>query len=114
MSTTPNYPCRHRGCPQLVSGGGYCQTHAKDARSPDRRESAHRRGYGRRWKRLRDWMLSRRPFCAIPGCGRPATDLDHIVPRAEGGTDDPDNLQPLCKACHSRKTAAEDKGFGNA
>jgi 5-methylcytosine-specific restriction protein A len=27
-------------------------------------------------------------------------DVDHIVPVAEGGTDDPANLRLLCMACH--------------
>ena len=36
-----------------------------------------------------------------------ATDLDHIQPVCEGGTDDPDNLQALCKCCHGVKSAIE-------
>lgn len=31
--------------------------------------------------------------------------LDHIVPRAEGGCDSPDNLVPACRSCNSRKHA---------
>ena len=27
-------------------------------------------------------------------------EVDHIVPRARGGTDDPSNLRTLCKPCH--------------
>ena len=45
----------------------------------------------------------------------PATDVDHIIPH-KGNEDlmwDEENLQALCHACHSRKTAAEDGGFGN-
>lgn len=29
--------------------------------------------------------------------------IDHIIPRARGGTDDPQNLQLLCGACNSTK-----------
>ena len=36
-----------------------------------------------------------------------ATEVDHIVPKSAGGTDAMDNLQALCKSCHSRKTAKE-------
>ena len=34
-------------------------------------------------------------------------DVDHIVPKALGGSDDMDNLQTLCRACHKQKTVAE-------
>lgn len=36
-----------------------------------------------------------------------AADVDHIVPLADGGTDDEENLQVLCKCCHGLKTEAE-------
>lgn len=46
-------------------------------------------------------------------CGRPATEVDHITPIAAGGARlSWSNLQPLCKSCHSRKTAAENRGHG--
>jgi len=79
---------------------------------PDTRPSAHARGYGRAWGRLRAWVLARRPLCAV--CGGPATDVDHIIPRERGGLDSPTNLQGLCHSHHSQKTAREDGGFGHA
>jgi len=33
--------------------------------------------------------------------------VDHIKPKAEGGTDDLGNLQVICKPCHTMKTAGE-------
>ena len=39
---------------------------------------------------------------------------DHIIARAKGGTDDPENLRGLCLGHHARKTNLEDGGFGNA
>jgi 5-methylcytosine-specific restriction endonuclease McrA len=29
--------------------------------------------------------------------------VHHVVPLADGGTDEPDNLAPLCTACHRRR-----------
>ena len=32
---------------------------------------------------------------------------DHSIPLCEGGTNDPSNLAPLCKACHAEKSSEE-------
>ena len=37
-----------------------------------------------------------------------AWDIDHIIPLALGGTNEPENLQILCKPCHQSKTAKND------
>ena len=80
-------------------------------RSRDQRPCAARRGYGRRWQRLRRLVLQRDPFCVM--CRHAlATEVDHIVPKSRGGRDSLDNLQGLCKPCHSEKTVREDGGFG--
>ena len=34
-------------------------------------------------------------------------EVDHIVPTYAGGTDEPGNLQTLCRSCHQRKTSAD-------
>ena len=34
--------------------------------------------------------------------------VDHIVPRAQGGSDAPHNLRVLCLPCHNKKTAHVD------
>jgi predicted HNH restriction endonuclease len=33
-------------------------------------------------------------------CGQPATEWHHRLPVADGGTDAPANLIPLCHDCH--------------
>ena len=52
-------------------------------------------------------MLREEPLCRI--CRRhDATEVDHIIPRELGGSDERENLQGLCKVCHSTKTTNED------
>ena len=85
--------------------------HARNSANYNRRRgSAAARGYGARWRLLRRMVLNRDPMCAH--CGAAATDVDHIIPRRAGGADTFANLQSLCKACHSRKTARRDGAFG--
>jgi 5-methylcytosine-specific restriction protein A len=36
-----------------------------------------------------------------------ATDVDHIRRKADGGTDELENLQALCRVCHEAKTMVE-------
>jgi diadenosine tetraphosphate (Ap4A) HIT family hydrolase len=38
-------------------------------------------------------------------------DVDHIVPRTKGGTNDPSNLQALCRTCNSQKLNRDDTDF---
>ena len=74
------------------------------------RKSRHERGYGAAWDRLRARILAREPLCrACRERGRVtvATDLDHSIPKAKGGTDDESNLAPLCRPCHDAKSAAD-------
>lgn len=33
--------------------------------------------------------------------------VDHVVPLADGGMDDPCNMQALCAICHADKTSEE-------
>jgi len=94
------------GCPNFAERGGLCAKHARERERA--RGSAAARGYDRRWRRLRKAFLAAHPFCAR--CGAPATDVDHIIPKAAGGADDWTNLQALCHACHSRKTQRQSMG----
>ena len=114
MPKKPSNPCNFPLCPGLAVVGGYCRAHshlASTQRKPDRRESASRRGYGADWRKIRAKIIKNHPYCLF--CGAPAVHVDHIKPLRYGGTNDASNLQPLCAACHSRKTASEDGGFGN-
>jgi 5-methylcytosine-specific restriction protein A len=75
---------------------------------PDRfRPNRHERGYGYDWEKVRAEHLRLEPHCRR--CGNPASDVDHIIPKRAGGSDDHSNLQSLCHAHHSSKTAKENR-----
>ena len=78
------------------------------------RTSRHARGYGSAWDKLRLQILERDNFlCHCPRClggelrVRPAHEVDHITPRAAGGTDDAANLRAVNRECHRQLTAAQ-------
>ncbi len=110
MSQRAAHPCHAPGCANLVQSGAYCTTHQPARKREDDRASASTRGYGATWRRLRQMILARSPVCADPfgdhqGRLVLATDVDHIIAKRDGGQDIESNLQALCHACHSRKTA---------
>ena len=113
MPRRPNTPCKHPGCPALVSyGQQYCSEHAPLHSSE--RKGASERGYGSRWQRARLRFLRAHPLCIE--CLKeqrvtPATVVDHIVPH-RGDPNlfwDESNWQPLCKHHHDVKTMTEDR-----
>jgi 5-methylcytosine-specific restriction enzyme A len=75
------------------------------------RGTRHQRGYGSEWDRLRKVVLKRDchlcQTCARADRVRPGNIVDHIVPRAEGGSDEMTNLEVICKPCHQIKTQEE-------
>lgn len=75
--------------------------------------SRHERGYGSAWDKIRPAILQRDMFlcqeCKRQGRLTPAKDVDHKIPKAQGGTDNPDNLQSLCRPCHKAKTRDENR-----
>jgi hypothetical protein len=103
-----NHPCP--GCLRVTSRPGRCVACGGGTTT--------QRGYGAAWQRRRARQLLRNPTCewkrgadAHP-CGRPAPDVDHVVPKVYGGSDEPDNLQSLCARHHRVKTATQDRRWG--
>jgi len=50
--------------------------------------------------------------CKSEGRLTAAEEVHHILPLADGGTNDESNLMALCKSCHSKITAASGNGKG--
>lgn len=109
MPSSAPKPCTHPGCGVLVRDGtGRCARHPRPAWA--QKPVATKRITGRRLQAMRASLFQRNPLCVeCQRLGRVtlATQRDHIVPLAEGGTDDEGNEQGLCYACHEVKSAAE-------
>lgn len=104
MPKKPKKPCKHPGCP-LLTDDTYCEFHVR--LYANGRPSANERGYDSRWRTIRRSFLKRNPLCAE--CAKVnkvtgATEVHHIIPIAEGGTHDDENLMALCHSCHSKIT----------
>jgi 5-methylcytosine-specific restriction enzyme A len=124
----PHY-CNWSNCTVIVSTR-YCDTHTAELerrKSQDntRRQQQQTNKDDKRFYASKFWQYARRqqladePFCEAMvydgRCNAVASHVDHRVARASGGSDlDSANLRSLCVSCHSRKTAAQDGGFGNA
>lgn len=112
-------PCKVPGCAAYAApGSAMCARHRAE-READRRSERCTMYSTQRWVRERAAFLRAHPLCEEcrrQGRIRAASQVDHIRPhRGDAGLFwDQSNWQSLCAACHSRKTAAEDGGFGHA
>jgi 5-methylcytosine-specific restriction enzyme A len=105
MPTAALRPCPYSGCRSLVRKGP-CANHQGRKEWSTAGVSRQARGYGAAWERTRREVMVEEPVCRI--CGqRPSAMVDHIVPKAEGGTDERSNLRGVCKRCHQVKSARE-------
>lgn len=100
--------------PNTSQHNGWAEWQAK-------RGNRHQRGYGSEWDKIREQVIKRdNHLCqehlrqgvlleVVTGNPRHprAANVDHIIPRAQGGSDDGSNLELLCKTCHDRKTNRE-------
>jgi 5-methylcytosine-specific restriction endonuclease McrA len=44
-------------------------------------------------------------FIPCLGCGKKSVDIHHLLFRSHGGTNEIDNLAPLCRRCHDQAHA---------
>lgn len=76
--------------------------------------SRHARGYGTAWDKTRKHILERDKYLCQPCLKQQrvkvANQVDHIKPKAKGGTDAEDNLQAICAPCHEAKTLTDQGG----
>jgi len=89
----PMKPCGYPGCRNLTDGRRYCIEHKKQ-----------QQGYGANHRKLRLLYLSEHPICE--NCQKTyANELHHV----DGNNKnlDEDNLEALCKSCHSKRTVEE-------
>ncbi|MCB1688654.1 MAG: HNH endonuclease [Halioglobus sp.] len=119
MASRAPRPCKAPACASLSRDGtGYCPAHKSQSsgwNAPNRGTPAER-GYGKQWRKIRDRVMLRDKRLCQPclehSRATPATAVDHIIPKAQGGTDEPDNLQAICTPCHRAKTAREGSAGG--
>ena len=111
MTTLLARPCSTLGCPDVAAHHGKCPVHQRVYERS--RGSSSARGYGGDWKTRRLRILRRDPICRDEsGCNAPSTDVDHILSRRNGGTDDDSNLRGLCKHHNNRKSALFEGAMG--
>lgn len=109
MPARPSTPCR--GCGTRIAPGareGRCPACLRD---DDARRWARNPNRDAAYRKLRD-SIELPVECAI--CGQPITHrghdadaltLDHVTPRAHGGTNHPAGLRPAHKRCNSARGA---------
>ncbi|MBX9464102.1 MAG: HNH endonuclease [Aquamicrobium sp.] len=83
-----------------------CQINAtreRNRRHDAQRGSASQRLYGYEWRKARRDYLAAHPYCVMPGCGAPATTVDHIIPHRRDLALfwNRRNWQSLCTRCHN-------------
>lgn len=119
MPRKPKRPCSYPGCPKLVDGQ-YCDEHKK---LTDKQYNRYGRDeFTKNFYKTHEWLyvrkrqLEQQPFCEEclkEGKRVKAKMVDHIKPIKQGGEIfAPSNLQSLCWACHSRKSAEEGSRWG--
>jgi len=110
VATKPKKPCAYPQCPNLTDTR-YCPEHQRLVNqhyNKYQRDKKHGKRYGSSWEKISKAYRRANPLCEqckSEGKLVPAELVHHIKPLADGGTNDPDNLESLCWSCHSRHHA---------
>lgn len=85
-----------------ASGRMTKDVYTPEVRAIRRRENGGSHTFGE-WETLKaqyNWIC--------PCCREPEKELvqDHIIPLAKGGSDNIENIQPLCRSCNAKKHTA--------
>lgn len=108
-------PCVHPGCKNFAEDGkNRCAKHwaiheeklkAREQERDKRRGSARERGYGKRWKEIRDWKIKKDRLCEFCLEKKPqqitlAECVHHIDENPRNNKYE--NLKSACFDCHER------------
>jgi len=84
----------------------FCPAHEL---TPDQRSPSTRAGKDPKYRQNRKIVLAGNPPCYL--CGEPGADtVDHVIPVAEGGTNELDNLRPAHGWCNRQKGGQVSQG----
>ena len=100
-----------------TDGSSYCDKHKPkkktgwDKHRAKNGNSRHKAGYGSDWDKIRKAVLIRDRYlcqtCLRLSVMREAKQVDHMVPKSLGGTNESANLEAICYPCHKIKTNRE-------
>ena len=111
MPFMPPKPCATPRCRNKAKEKGRCEDHQPEPWFSSKGKTPTERGYGYQWQKIRGKALLRDghlcQICLKTGRITTATEVDHILNKARGGTDSLANLQAVCKPCHTEKTLKE-------
>lgn len=122
-STKPFKICREFGCSNLTKEI-YCEEHKHIQMENERNRYKQYNQYrdpvlvkfynSKEWRALRDYVMMTHNYLCVQCPLTPAEEVDHIIPiRVDWSLRlTISNCQPLCHACHRKKTAEDVKKYG--
>jgi len=103
MPDRPYRICSYPGCGARTRER-YCPAHKTIAAREYNKTRTNRKHYDRHWVAVRNRYIGLHPLCEhCLEAGRlvPAEHVHHIIAPGDGGSNADENLQALCKPCHS-------------